>query len=456
MLTVAAVGLALLGVDPAAVAAQEAGAEDGSSAAPQRTVTLGVGRSEIIDLPVSLQRVSIGDPGVADAVVVSARELVLNGQAVGATTLLAWLENGERRVYAVQVTPDTEELEENLATYFPDEEIEVSATGNTLVLSGEVSNSQVAEKAMTLASQSGAEVMDNLVVPDRGQILLKVRFAEVNRSAMKDLGFNIMRAVPGAPFSSDIGAITPSGTFTGTPPEEGPQGSLSDAVNFFLFHEGSSVSAFVQALQSRGLFRSLAEPNLLAMPGDSASFLAGGEFPFPTIQSTGGGGGSNAVTIQFREFGIRLGFQPTITNSGAIRLKVAPEVSQLDFSQGLVISGFSVPAILSRRAETTIELREGQTFAIAGLMDNSMVKNVEKVPFLGDIPILGALFRSESIEQNRTELLVLVTPEIVQPTLEAEENPEVPTGEPEDWDWSPSMRDFPPSPESDAGSEGNE
>lgn len=446
--TLVALVAAVSCLTPGAVRAQEEGAT-----AP-RTLTVAAGNSTVLDFPANLQRLSLGDPNVADAVVVSARELVINGKEVGSTTLLTWLQNGQRRSYAVKVIPDAEGLERDLARYFPEQEIHVSATGGTLVLSGTVTDPQVAEKALELAENrvgEGGTVLDNVVVPDRGQILLKVRFAEVNRSAMRDLGVNFLRAVPEDPFSDDIGAIGPGGIFSGSPNDEAPTGTLSDAVNFYLFHEGSSVSAFVEALQTRGLFRSLAEPNLLAVPGDSASFLAGGEFPFPVVQG-GGGGGATSVTIQFREFGIRLGFRPTITNSGAIRLKVAPEVSQLDFSQGLQVSGFNVPAILSRRAETTIELRDGQTFAIAGLMDNSWVKNTEKVPFLGDIPILGALFRSESLQQNRTELLVLVTPHLVQPT---DEEPAVPTGEPEEWDWSPSMRDWPPAVESESGTGGN-
>ena len=179
------------------------------------------------------------------------------------------------------------------------------------------------------------------------------------------------------------------------------------------------------------MFRSLAEPNLITSPGDSASFLAGGEFPFPVVQ---GGAQAGAVSIQFREFGVRLNFTPTITNSGAIRLEVAPEVSQLDFANGLTISGFQIPAILSRRASTVVEVADGQTFAIAGLVDQSMTENVSKVPVLGDIPVLGQLFRSEEMRQERSELLVLVTPELVRPA-EASRSKDVPTGEPEDWPW---------------------
>ena len=181
------------------------------------------------------------------------------------------------------------------------------------------------------------------------------------------------------------------------------------------------------------IFRSLTEPNLLAVHGEEASFLAGGEFPYPVVQ---GGAAVGAVTIQWREYGIRLNFTPTIQSSGNIRLHVAPEVSTLDFANGLTLQGFNIPSILARRAETEIELADGQTFAIAGLIDNSILEDIDKIPVLGDIPILGSLFRSKELRQNKSELLVLVTPRLVQPVEQA---PPVPTGEPDVWDWDDSM-----------------
>ncbi|MDP2529249.1 MAG: type II and III secretion system protein family protein [Candidatus Palauibacterales bacterium] len=394
-------------------------------------LTLGVGTSKVVEYGSTLARVSIGDPDVADAVVVSAREVVVNARKVGTTTLLAWDQAGQRHRYEVDVTADAGGLQRNLDRYFPGSGIQATATGNAVVLSGTVPNQQVVDKALDIAKKwagTTVPVVDNIKVPDRGQILLQVRFAEVNRSAMKSLGVNILRMNPNNPRGgNEIGVSPGGGSFSGTFLGNGPDKTFSDAVDFYLFHSASKLAAFIQALKQKGLFKSLAEPNLMAVPGDTASFLAGGEFPFPVVQ---GGGSGNAVTIQFREFGIRLNFVPTITNSGAIRMRVAPEVSSLDFSNGLEISGFKIPTILSRKATTTIELGDGQTFAIAGLLDNSLTHDVNKVPILGDIPILGALFRSESIRQNRSELLVLVTPHIVQPLDEA---PPVPTGEPNTW-----------------------
>jgi pilus assembly protein CpaC len=214
--------------------------------------------------------------------------------------------------------------------------------------------------------------------------------------------------------------------------------TFSDAVNFFLFHRASNVSAFIQALRQEGAFKSLAEPNLLAFPGDSASFLAGGEFPYPFVS------GANAQTsIQFKEFGIRLNFRPDITNSGAIRLRVSPEVSQLDFARGLQVGGFVIPSLTTRRAVTVVELQEGQTFAIAGLMDSQMNRSVSKIPLLGDIPILGALFRSQEVRDNQNELLVLVTPYLVRPQNTP---PPLPTGEVGGWGMDRFIVPFAPPP----------
>jgi len=413
--------------------------ESGSSSEQQygapQTLVLITGTSEVVDHPATLERVSIADPEVADAVVVSANEVVVNAKAPGQTTLLLWDEQGGRRMFSVRVTADARTVQSQLDRLFPDAGLEASAAGNTLVLTGVARDPGVEERALSLVNSlaGGASIVNQISVPDRGQVALKVRFAEVNRSALDEFGFEAYS------FDKDdfAGALGAGQSFR-PPDDAGDDGSLlettQDAVNFFLFNRPSSIQAFMRALQTRGLLKSLAEPTLMAVPGDTASFLAGGEFPFPVLQ---GGGTSNAVTIQFKEFGIRLNFVPAITNSGAIRLRVAPEVSQLDFANGLDVSGFRIPALLSRRAETVIELSSGQTFAIAGLVDNSLMKSVNKVPLLGDIPILGALFRSEEMRQNRSELLVLVTPHIVRPTDEA---PPVPTGEPETWQWRSELQ----------------
>ncbi len=404
-------------------------------------IVLPVGNSRVVTAS-GITRLSVGSPDVADVVAVSQSEVVVNGISPGSTTLFVWDAAGGRSSYTIRVTADAGSLQAELERLFPQEPIEASAVGNTVILTGQVSDPQIAQKARALASNlvPDIHVMDNMIVPDPGQVLLQVRFAEVSRSWMRELG-------PTLAFreGENVSVVLPSpiDNVRTTEDEENVAEVFSDAVNFFIFHEPSRVTAFVQALESKGLFRSLAEPNLLAMPAESASFLAGGEFPFPVLQ---GGQGNNAVTIQFKEFGIRLNFVPQISNSGAIRLWVAPEVSSLDFANGLTISGFRVPALLSRKAETVIELDDGQTFAIAGLVDNSVIENISKVPFLGDIPILGELFKSRDLRQNRSELLILVTPRIVQPL---DSSPPVPTGEPETWKWDKSMR----APRGGAGSD---
>jgi pilus assembly protein CpaC len=396
-------------------------------------IVLSTGNSTVVAVGAPMTRVSIGNPEVADPVVVSATEIVLTARAPGSTTLLIWA-GGARSSYTVRVTADAATLQREFERLFPDETIEASAIANTLILSGEVQDRQVARRALQLARSLGdGQIIDNMAVPDLGQILLQVRFAEVSRSWMEELGPTLIMR-DGSNLDVVIGPNDNVRSRESQDPDDPIAEAFSDAVNFFIFHEPSRVAAFVQALESKGLFKSLAEPNLLAMPAESASFLAGGEFPFPTLQ---GGGSSNAVTIQFKEFGIRLSFVPDITNSGAIRLWVAPEVSSLDFANGLVFQGFNIPALLSRKAETTIELEDGQTFAIAGLVDNTLVESVSQIPILGDIPILGELFKSRNMRQNRSELLVLVTPRIVRPL---DDPPPIPTDEPETWKWDKSMR----------------
>lgn len=402
-------------------------------------IFLARGATTILVSPATLRDVVIGDPQVVDLSVLSGTEVVVWGKSPGSSSILLVDQAGGRRSFSVRVTLDAASIQSELARMFPGEDLQVRGVGNTVVVSGTVEDRNVATRALAMAGTlvGEAEVVDAVVVPEPQQILLQVRFAEVSRNAMEQLGVNFLRVDPFNVRGDDeggIGAGGPGSFAGGFLTGDGPDVTFSDAINFFVFHDASNVSAFIQALESKGLFKSLAEPNLLAMPAESASFLAGGEFPYPVVQ---GGGTSNAVTIQFREFGIRLNFVPDITNSGAIRLDVAPEVSSLDFANGLQIQGFTVPALLSRRARTVVELDDGQTFAIAGLLDNTLVENMTKVPILGDIPIIGALFRSKEVRQNRSELLVLVTPRFVRPT---DEPPDLPTGEPETWDWKKSMR----------------
>lgn len=424
------VALLLCGAAP--LAAQDAAATG--------ILNLAQGGQSVIETPATVVRVAIADPSIIDVLPVTAREIVVNGKASGTTSLLIWDSSGQRSAFNVRVSPDAANLEADLRRLFPGEDVSVRSNGKSVVLTGQVSNSGVASRMMRMAGASlgdTSSVVNELEIPQPGQILLKVRFAEVSRSALERTGLNLL-------YTGDDGTVIGSTTgrpapFSGSLGNGGSLSTLSDAVNLFTFSPDLNLTALLAALESNGMFRSLAEPNLMASHGVEASFLAGGEFPYPVVQ----GGSSTAVSIVFKEFGIKLDFTPFIQPGGNIRLVVAPEVSSLDFANGLTISGFNIPSILTRKASTEIELGEGQTFAIAGLIDNNMVTDYDKIPVLGDIPILGSLFRSKEIRQNRSELLVLVTPYIVQPT---DEMPEVPPGEPETWNWERHMDGPVPAP----------
>lgn len=436
-------GLALAIVAGLAIARPAPAQDVVSSVTPSGVINIALGNSHVVSHPVVIRRVSIADPSIADAVPVSSQEILVNGKESGTTTLLLWDNAGGRRMYNVHVSPDVATLEADLRELFPGDDIEVMSSGGSVILSGSVSQQLTAERIVAITQgflgvgDGDMSIVNHIRIPDPGQVLLQVRFAEVSRTAIEKAGINLLR----------IGDDYSGGTGTGrpTPPSgdlpltdgiaSGVSQTFSDALNIFLIDHENGVGAFIQALKSNGLFRSLAEPNLLAVHGQEASFLVGGEFPYPVVQ---GGANVGAVTIQWREYGVRLNFTPTIQSSGNIRLHVAPEVSTLDFANGLTLQGFNIPSILSRKAETEIELADGQTFAIAGLIDNSIIEDIDKIPVLGDIPILGSLFRSKELRQNKSELLVLVTPRLVQPVDQA---PPVPTGEPDVWNWDDSMLD---------------
>ncbi|HET8648944.1 MAG TPA: type II and III secretion system protein family protein, partial [Gemmatimonadales bacterium] len=400
---------------------------------PQQVVTVSKGASALLVNPSQIQRFSIGDPSVAEAVVVSPTEVLVNGKALGTTSLLVWDNAGQVKLYSVEVTADAPAIERYLKAILPDQDVDVTASGNVVTLSGEVRDASVADQAVEIAKGSGATIIDNLTTPTSTQVLLKVRFAEVSKSAMK--AFRAQFATLNPQRLSDNGDWTGS---TSTNPQTG---AFDDGVvDFGLFNANSSIEGLIKALSSKGDFRDLAEPNLVTLPGKEASFLAGGEFPYPSVQ---GGASNGAVSIVFKEFGIKLKFTPTITRNGTIRLHLAPEVSSLDFANALVISGFTIPSLLTRRAETDVEMKDGQYLAIAGLMDNTITDNVTKIPILGDIPILGQFFRSKDARQKRTELLVLVSPHLIQPS---DRPTPVPTGEPETWKWYGPLKYPPPAP----------
>jgi pilus assembly protein CpaC len=396
--------------------------------APEQVVSVSKGASALLVNTTAIQRFSIGDPTVAEAVVVSPTEILINGKTLGTTSLFLWDNTGGIKLYSVEVTADAPGLQRYLSSVLQGERIDVIASGNVVTLSGQVRDASVANRAVEIAKGSGATIVDNLTTPEAVQVLLKVRFAEVNKSAIKEFRSQLATLNP-----QDLNGRT--GDWIGSANTNPQDGTFADGVvDLGLFNANASIEVLIRALSSKGLLKSLAEPNLIALPGKEASFLAGGEFPYPAVQ---GGGGNNAVSIVFKEFGIRLKFTPIITRGGSIRLKVAPEVSALDFSNPLVFGGFTIPSILSRRAETEVEMKNGQYLAIAGLIDNTMTDNATKIPLLGDIPILGQFFKSKDARQRRTELLVLVSPKLVLPS---DAPALLPTGEPADWKWSGQMK----------------
>ena len=383
-----------------------------------------VGKSVLIDIAKPIQRIAVGLGDVAEATAVSPEEILVNGKTAGDTSLIVWEGGGGRQFYNVVVRPSPgvandrlEGLRRELRTELPGQPIRVSTDNGLIFLRGTVKDLTSSARAIQIASTAGKVV--NLLYVDvpssEPQILLKVRFASVDRTVEKQLGINIFSL--GA--ANSIGSVTTQqfGPPSLTPPTTGGNtatATLSNLGNLFIFRPDLNLGATITALETKGLLEVLAEPNVLAFNGKQASFLAGGEYPYPVVNGVTGGG-TGAVTIQFKEFGVRLNFIPTITPRNTIRLQVAPEVSSLDFTNGITISGFTVPGLTVRRVKTDIELKEGQSFAIGGLLDNRETQTFNKIPFIGDVPVLGKFFQSIQRTKQNTELIVIVTPEIVAP-----------------------------------------
>ena len=385
-------------------------------------VSITAGRSTTIETDFDITRIAITNPAIADAVVVRPREILLDGKAAGTISLIVW--GGDKRIqYDLVVEQPVSALEQQLRQLFPGERIEAAITPDSVVLSGQVTSTQVMLRAAEVARASApkATVINMLKVPgasEAQQVMLQVRFAEVNRRALTDLGVSFFTGAGG--YKNWIGRS--STQQYAAPSFDNKEGLVfSDFLNLFLFNNNINMGVVIKALKQTGYFQSLAEPNLIAYNGQEASFLAGGEFPVPIVQ----GGTTQTVTVMFKEFGIRLNFKPTIAGD-MIRLHVRPEVSSLDFNNGILLEGFRIPALTTRRAETEVELRDGQSFAIAGLLDNQSQVDDAGIPILSQLPIIGSLFKSKADRKERTELLVLVTPVLVRP-LNPDEVPALPT-----------------------------
>lgn len=396
-----------------------------------RELSIVAGKSLVVDSPVDVLRVSVSDPSIVEAVGITPTEVVLNGKSAGQTSVIVWQKGGNRLFFDVTVRPKGEKkidiLKRELARELGDQDVQIAIEEDTVYLRGTVQSLTASQRATAIATSLGGKDVKlvnllNVNVPEtEPQILLKVRFADIDRSATNDLGLNLFSTGAGNTLGrATTGQFSPPG-LSGSVGAGRETFRLSDALNVFLFRPDLDLGMTLKALEANKLVEMLAEPNVLASNGKEASFLAGGEYPYPVAQG-GGISGVPVITIQFREFGVRLTFTPYLTSRGTIRLKVTPEVSALDFANGFVYQGFNIPALATRRVSSEIELSDRQSFAIAGLLDNRLVESMSRVPGLASVPLLGKLFQSRSVSKNKSELLVLVTPEIVRP-IPADQKP---------------------------------
>src|SRR5215475_5891810 len=395
-----------------------------------------VGKSLLINTSERLKRVSVTDPAIADIQVVTPTQILVHGRSAGEVSLLIWDELERSRSFDLRVDVDVTAAAEEEKSVFPDEQITVTPSRSAIVLSGHVSDETVAQRAGKIAEAYSKNVVNVLTFGPKGaqEVLLEVKFAEVDRTALTQVGFNFfMPGLGNTVATSQTGQFgsvsihntattttTNGGTSTTTTTSTPPTVNISDFLNLFVARTDLNIGVVIKALQAKNLLQILAEPNLIAVNGKEASFLAGGEFPFPIVQPSQG---FTAVTIQFKEFGVKLKFTPVIMPNGNIHMRVVPEVSTLDFANSLQISGFTIPALSTRRAETEFEIQHGQSFVIAGLMDNRVTNLYNKIPGLGDIPILGNFFKSKSAQKSNSELMVLCTARKVAATSQPPSGP---------------------------------
>lgn len=403
-------------------------AQDTADETPAKTIHVNANQSVIVETAENVRRVSVARPETADVTVVTPRQMVVIGKAPGITSLVHWNEADVPTRLQVNVDVDVEQARAALELLAPGEHFDVVGAGDSLILSGAVSDNVAMARLADAARAYSKNVVNLLKVARLEQVMLQVRVAEVNRTLAKELGFAAHME------QGEIrGLISPANSFTpffgvlrDLPPREvGPNATFSDAVNLWVAKPGlfPKFSTYIRLLHDKGAIKTLAEPNLVVANGAEGKFLVGGEFP---IVYTTAAGGASSFAVTYKEFGVRLAFRPTIMPNGEIYMNLSQEVSQLDFANGVVFSGFQIPALKSRKAEAGLQLADGQTFVLAGLIDNKVAKEVSKFPILGDIPILGALFRNTRFSNNETELMVMVTPKLVRP-LAKDEIPALPT-----------------------------
>jgi pilus assembly protein CpaC len=435
ILVVTPVTLMNLGTRGRMALAAQASAPAAPQTAPAGSSTealhLLVSRSLVITSQARIFRISVADPTIVDTMVVSPTEILINAKSPGVASLVIWDETGQSQTFDVYVDLDVTEITAKIHQVIPNEPVQVEARGGVITLSGQVSSQTVADHVLAIA-QAMASKKESVVSllqtppPTTGQVLLEVKFADVDRSTLSQLGANLLSTSPAKTvFTTSTGEFSPpaiqSSTISGTTSTTSAAAAVSAAgvpitlgqlLNVFIFRSDINLGVVIQALEEKNLLQVLAEPNVLAETGKEASFLAGGQFPFPVVQ--GATGGVPVVTVQFREYGVKLSFTPLITPGGLIHLKVAPEVSSLDYTNALTIQGFTIPSLATRSVQSEMILKDGQSFVIAGLVNDQVVEQFSKVPGLGDLPILGRFFQSRSLSKSKDELLVMVTPRIVR------------------------------------------
>jgi len=396
---------------------------------------LTVGKSVVIDYPADIRQISTSNPDIVDASPVTTREILLHGKGLGSATMIVWSKDGQRTFYNVNVELNLDPLRRILRDSFPGQEINPESSRDSISLNGKAANRDVADRAVALSSAFAKTVVNNLqlpIAPVDKQILLRVKFAELDRQKQEQYGINLIAAPGGNLIGATTGQVgqpgfsasitePPNVTGTATQPTVSSF-TIGQALNLFAFDPHLNLGAFIRALVSENILQILAEPNLVTSNAKEAYFLVGGEFPVPVLQ---GGANSGAVTVQFREFGIRLTFTPVITDNNTIKMYLKQEVSTIDVANGVSINGFNIPALSTRRAETNVELSEGQSFVVAGLIDNRETDSLSKIPVLSSLPIFGNLFKSKVENRNRTELVVIVTPEITMPLGPNDRQPEI-------------------------------
>jgi pilus assembly protein CpaC len=393
-------------------------------------LNLKVGQSVVIDYPSDIRQVDFSNPEILDGNAVTTREIVLHGKGLGTSTMIVWSKTGQRTFYNITVDTNIDPLKRLLKESFPNETIQVSTSRDSISLNGHVSNKEVVDRAVAMATPFAKTIVPNMQVGapigiDR-QILLRVKFLDLDRSKELQYGVNLL-GLGGQTFggtsTGQFAGSSLTGTLgTGASTQSTVTSTISQALNIFALDPKLNIGALLKALEAETIAQTLAEPTLIATNGKEAFFLVGGEVPIPVLQ---GGANAGAVTIQYKEFGIRLIFTPNITDNHTIKLHLRQEVSSLDYSNAVVLSGFTIPALQTRRAETDVEMGEGQSFVIAGLVNNTEVDIYNKIPILGSLPIFGALFKSRDEKKSREDLVVVVTPEITMPINATDPQPNI-------------------------------